>query len=493
MNHRLTITEGEIGMKNFKMPDDFLWGSASAAYQVEGAYLEDGKGLSNWDQFVRIEGKTFKGTTGDVAVDHYHRFKEDVKLMAEMGLKTYRFSISWPRVIPTGNGEVNEAGLKFYEDLINECLKYNIEPMVTIFHWDLPQALVDEYHGFEDRRIIDDFVNYAKVLFKRFKNKVKYWITLNEQNVFTSLGWLTAMHPPGKFDDEKMFYQVNHHAFMAHAKTVLLFKEMIPNGKIGASFAYSPSYAIDCQPINAMSKMDFDDMKNFWWMDMYAYGRYPKSTFIHLQNKGIAPQMEEEDGEILKEAASKVDFMGVNYYQTSVCEYNPLDGVTPYGTFNTTGVKGSNQVMGQPGLFKNPSNPYLKTTDWDWTIDPIGLRYGLREITSRYQLPIIISENGLGAFDKKEEDGSVHDPYRIAFLKSHIEELKLAMEQGCEVIAYCTWSFTDLLSWLNGYQKRYGFVYVDREEEEEGATLNRYKKDSYYWYKEVIASNGENL
>lgn len=493
MTHLLTLTEGEIGMKNFKMPDDFLWGSASAAYQVEGAYLEDGKGLSNWDQFVRIEGKTFKGTTGDVAVDHYHRFKEDVKLMAEMGLKTYRFSISWPRVIPTGNGEVNEAGLKFYEDLIDECLKYNIEPMVTIFHWDLPQALVDQYHGFEDRRIIDDFVNYAKVLFKRFKNKVKYWITLNEQNVFTSLGWLTAMHPPGKFDDEKTFYQVNHHAFMAHAKTVLLFKEMIPNGKIGASFAYSPSYAIDCQPINAMSKMDFDDMKNFWWMDMYAYGRYPKSTFIHLQNKGIAPQMEEEDGEILKEAASKVDFMGVNYYQTSVCEYNPLDGVTPYGTFNTTGVKGSNQVMGQPGLFKNPSNPYLKTTDWDWTIDPIGLRYGLREITSRYQLPIIISENGLGAFDKKEEDGSVHDHYRIAFLKSHIEELKLAMEQGCEVIAYCTWSFTDLLSWLNGYQKRYGFVYVDREEEEEGATLNRYKKDSYYWYKEVIASNGENL
>ena len=410
MNHRLPITEGEIGMKNFKMPDDFLWGSASAAYQVEGAYLEDGKGLSNWDQFVRIEGKTFKGTTGDVAVDHYHRFKEDVKLMAEMGLKTYRFSISWPRVIPTGKGELNEAGLKFYEALIDECLKYNIEPMVTIFHWDLPQALVDEYGGFEDRRIIDDFVNYAKVLFERFGNKVKYWITLNEQNVFTSLGWLTAMHPPGKFDDEKMFYQVNHHAFMAHAKTVLLFKEMIPNGKIGASFAY-----------------------------------------------------------------------------------NPIDGVTPYGTFNTTGVKGSNQVTGQPGLFKNPANPYLKTTDWDWTIDPVGLRYGLREITSRYQLPIIISENGLGAFDKKEEDGSIHDPYRIAFLKAHIEELKLAMEQGCEVIAYCTWSFTDLLSWLNGYQKRYGFVYVDREEEEEGATLNRYKKDSYYWYKEVIASNGEKL
>ncbi|ENZ33403.1 hypothetical protein HMPREF1084_01872 [Clostridium butyricum 60E.3] len=245
------------------MPKDFLWGSASAAYQVEGAYLEDGKGLTNWDNFVRIEGKTFKHTTGDVAVDHYHRFKEDVKLMADMGLKTYRFSISWARIIPEGNGEVNEKGLKFYEDLIDECLKYNIEPMVTIFHWDLPQSLIEQYGGFESRNIVDDFVKYAVILFNRFGKKVKYWITLNEQNIFTTLGWLTAMHPPGKFDDVKTYYQVNHHAFMAHAKTVLEFKKIVPNGKIGASFAYSPSYSINCDPMNAMSKMDFDDMKNF--------------------------------------------------------------------------------------------------------------------------------------------------------------------------------------------------------------------------------------
>lgn len=480
-------------MSNYKMPENFLWGSASAAYQVEGAYLEDGKGITNWDKFVRIEGKTFKNTTGDIAVDHYHRFKEDVRLMAEMGLKTYRFSIAWARIIPNGNGEINEKGLKFYENLIDECLKYNIEPMVTIFHWDLPQALIEQYGGFESRKIVDDFVRYATVLFERFGSKVKYWITLNEQNIFTSLGWLTAMHPPGKFDDVKTFYQVNHHAFMAHAKTVLKFKKLVPNGKIGASFAYSPSYSIDCNPINAMSKMDFDDMKNFWWMDMYAYGRYPKSTFVYLKNKDMEPKFEAGDEEILKEAASKIDFMGVNYYQTSVCEYNPIDGVTPYGTFNTTGIKGSGQVTGQPGLFKNPSNPYLKTTDWDWTIDPMGLRYALREITSRYNLPVVISENGLGAFDKKEEDNSIHDPYRIAFLKAHIEEMKIAMEEGCEVIAYCTWSFTDLLSWLNGYQKRYGFVYVDREEEEEGSSMNRYKKDSYYWYKKVIETNGEVL
>lgn len=479
-------------MSNNKMPNNFLWGSASAAYQVEGAYLEDGKGITNWDKFVRIKGKTFKNTTGDIAVDHYHRFKEDIKLMAEMGLKTYRFSISWARIIPDGNGEINKKGLKFYEDIIDECLKYNIEPMVTIFHWDLPQALVDQYGGFEGREIVDDFVRYATILFKQFASKVKYWITLNEQNIFTSLGWLTAMHPPGKFDDVKTFYQVNHHAFMAHAKTVLEFKKIIPNGKIGASFAYSPGYAIDCNPINAMSKMDFDDMKNFWWMDMYAYGRYPKSTFTYLKKNNMEPVFEIGDEEILKEAASKVDFMGVNYYQTSVCEYNPIDGVTPYGAFNTTGIKGSGEVTGQPGLFKNPSNPYLKTTDWDWTIDPMGLRYALREITSRYNLPIVISENGLGAFDKKEEDNSIHDQYRIAFLKAHIEEMKIAIEEGCDVIAYCTWSFTDLLSWLNGYQKRYGFVYVDREEEE-GSSMNRYKKDSFYWYKKVIKTNGEEL
>ena len=478
-------------MEKFKMPKDFLWGSASAAYQVEGAYLEDGKGLTNWDKFVRIPGKTFKGTTGDRAVDHYYRYKEDVALMAEMGLKTYRFSISWARIIPDGNGEINEAGLKFYEDLIDECIKYGIEPMVTIYHWDLPQALEDEYCGWESPKIIDDFVKYATVLFDRFGQKVKYWITLNEQNIFTTLGWMSALHPPGKFDDAKTYYQVNHHAFMAHAKTVIEFKKRIPNGKIGASFAYSPSYAINCDPKNAMSKMEFDDLKNYWWMDIYGYGRYPKAAFRYLEKQGFAPQFAEGDEEILKEAASKVDFMGVNYYQTSVCEYNPIDGVTPYAIMNTTGVKGSGQITGQPGLFKNPPNPYLETTDWDWTIDPSGLRYGCREVTSRYNLPIVISENGLGAFDKKEEDGSIHDPYRIAYLKAHIEELKKAMDDGCEVLAYCTWSCTDLLSWLNGYQKRYGFIYVDRDEE--SGSMNRYKKDSYYWYKKVIESNGEVL
>lgn len=473
------------------MPKDFLWGSASAAYQIEGAYNEDGKGLSNWDEFVKIPGKTYKETTGELAVDHYHRFKEDVALMAEMGLKTYRFSISWSRIFPEGKGEVNQAGLKFYEDLIDECLKQNVEPMVTLYHWDLPQALEAEYGGWESPQVVDDFVHYATYVFNAFKGKVNYWITINEQNIFTNFGWMNGMHPPGKFNEEKLYYQVNHHVFLAHAKTVLAFKEIMPEGKIGASFAYSPSYALDCKPINAMAKMDFDNLKNYWWMDVYAYGRYPRSAYTYLEKKGVAPVVTTEDASILKEAARLIDFIGVNYYQTSVVEYNPLDGVTQFAEMNTTGKKGSGQITGEPGVYKNPPNPYLATTDWDWTIDPSGLRFACKEITSRYDLPIVISENGLGAFDEKTGENEIHDDYRIAYLNAHIYELMKAVEEGSEVWAYCTWSFTDLLSWLNGYQKRYGFVYVDRDEE--GGSLDRYKKDSYYWYQEVIRTNGATI
>lgn len=473
-------------------PKDFLWGSASAAYQVEGGWDADGKGVSNWDKFVRIPGKTFKATTGDKAVDHYHRYKEDVKLMAEMGLKTYRFSIAWTRIYPNGNGEVNEKGLEFYDNLINELLKYGIEPMVTVYHWDMPQALEDQYHGWESRKIVDDYVNYATTLFKRYGDRVKYWITMNEQNIFTGHGWLEGMHPPGKVDDMKTFYQVNHHANIAHAKSVIALKELYPEAKVGASFAYSPSYAYDRKPENAMAKADYDDLQNYYWMDAYAYGRYPRAAIQYLKSLGCAPVFEEGDEALMKKAASLIDFMGVNYYQTCVVEYNDINGVGSDHTMNNTGKKGTAKVQGVPGLYKKPQNEFLPTTDWDWTIDPMGIRMCCREITSRYDLPIVISENGLGAFDKLE-DGQIHDPYRIDYLKRHIEELKKACDDGCRVLAYCTWSYTDLLSWLNGYQKRYGFVYIDREEDENSGTLNRYKKDSYYWYKKVIETNGEEL
>lgn len=473
-------------------PENFLWGSASAAYQIEGAWDVDGKGVSNWDTFVRIPGKTFQATTGDKAVDHYHRYQEDVKLMAELGIKTYRFSIAWTRIIPDGNGAVNEKGLQFYDDLIDELRKYGIEPMVTVYHWDMPQALEEQYHGWEDRRIVDDFVRYATTIFKRYGNRVKYWIIMNEQNVFTSLGWQAGMHPPGKTDDDKTFYQVNHHVFLAHAKSVIALKELYPEAMVGSSFAYSPSYAYDRKPENAMAKADYDDLKNYYWMDVYAYGRYPRSAMRYLESMGVAPVVTSEDVQLLKQAADMVDFMGVNYYQSCVVEYNAPDGVGISHEINNTGKKGTTKLQGVPGLYKNPKNEYLPATDWDWTIDPMGIRMCCREITSRYDLPVVISENGLGAFDKLE-DGKIHDPYRIEYLKRHIEELKKACDDGCRVLAYCTWSFTDLLSWLNGYQKRYGFVYVDREEAEDSGTLNRYKKDSFYWYQKVIESNGEVL
>jgi len=459
-------------MINKQFPKGFLWGSASAAYQIEGAYNVDGKGLSNWDYFVRTPGKTFKETTGDKAVDHYHRYEEDIKLMAEMGLKTYRFSIAWTRIYPNGAGVINQKGLEFYDGIINTCIAHGIVPMVTIYHWDLPQALVDAYGGWEGRQIVDDFVNYATTLFKYFGDRVAYWITINEQNIFTIFGWLNGMHPPGKVNDEKTYYQVNHHVFMAHAKAVLVLKELHPESKIGASHAFGPTYALDCKPENNMARMDADEFGNYWWMDVYGYGRYPKRVLKHLETIGVAPELAEGDAKLMQAAAEKIDFMGVNYYQTGTVEI------------------GSSH---SEGMFERVENPYLQRTDWDWTIDPIGLRVCCRDITSRYDLPIIISENGLGAFDKQEANGRIHDSYRIAYLRAHIEALKLAIDEGCDVLAYCSWSFTDLLSWLNGYQKRYGLVYVEREEAEDSGTLNRYKKDSYYWYEKVIATNGKVL
>ncbi|XJZ26729.1 glycoside hydrolase family 1 protein [Bacillota bacterium Lsc_1132] len=473
-------------LKSF--PKGFLWGSASAAYQVEGAWNEDGKGISNWDQFVRIPGKTFKATTGDVAVDHYHRYQEDVRLMAEMGLKAYRFSVSWARIFPEGKGEINEKGIEFYNQLINELIENKIEPILTIYHWDLPQALQDEYSGWESRKIVEDFTNYAVALYKHFGDRVKYWVSLNEQNIFTSMGYKTAQHPPG-LKDEKLFYQVNHHANLANASAIKEFHQYVPDGKIGPSFAYSPAYAATSQPEDILSAENAEEFNSHWWMDVYAWGTYPKAAWNYLENKGLAPKLEEGDLELLKEG--KPDFMGVNYYQTTTFESNPLDGVSE-GRMNTTGKKGTSEERGIPGLFKTVKNENLERTNWDWNIDPTGLRIGLRRITSRYQLPILISENGLGEYDKLEEGDIVNDDYRIAYLQTHLKAVQEAISDGVNMLGYCTWSFTDLLSWLNGFQKRYGFVYVNQHEEGEH-DLRRIKKKSYFWYKDVIAQNGANL
>lgn len=469
-------------------PSNFLWGSASAAYQVEGAWNEDGKGPSVWDIYTEIPGKTYKGTSGKIAVDHYHRYKEDVALMAEMGLGAYRFSVSWPRIYPEGTGEVNEAGLQFYDNLINELLAHGIEPVLTLYHWDVPQALQEKYGAWESREIIEDFNEYCITLYKRFGDRVKYWISLNEQNHNTNLAFMQALHPPG-VRDRKRFYNANHIMFLANAKVIDSFRKYVPDGKIGPSFAYTPSYPATSSPKDMLSFENAEEFTSYWWLDVYCRGKYPSIPYRHLKSMGLAPTFEEGDEELLLKG--KPDFVGVNYYQTITYEHNPLDGVS-FGKMNNTGKKGSNEATGIPGLYKTADNPHVEKSNWDWAIDPIGLRIGMRRITSRYNLPIFITENGLGEFDKLEEDGKIHDVYRIAYLESHIRQCKEAMMDGVELIGYCSWSFTDLLSWLNGYQKRYGFVYVNQDEEED-KDLRRIRKESFYWYQHVIKTNGENI
>lgn len=475
--------------KTAKFRDDFLWGSASAAYQVEGAWDKDGKGESVWDVYTRIPGTTFKETDGKVAVDHYHRYKEDVALMAEMGLKAYRFSIAWTRIYPDGKTELNEAGLEFYEQLIDELIAHNITPVVTLYHWDLPQHLQDLYGGWESREIIEDFNRYCVTLFKHFGDKVKHWVSLNEQNIFMTLGYVTAMHPPAVKSHKRML-QANHIANVANATVIESFKQYVPDGMIGPSFAYGPVYPYSCDPQDILSAENAEDLNNHWWLDVYCKGEYPTFAFKYYERLGIAPIVEEGDLELL--ARAKPDFIGINYYQTGTVASNPIDGVGPSEGMNNTGKKGTAKENGLPGVFKNVKNPNLETTNWDWAIDPTGLRVGLRRLTSRYNLPILITENGLGEFDQLEENDVVNDSHRIDYLSAHVLACKEAVTDGVDLLGYCTWSFTDLLSWLNGYQKRYGFVYVDREENDE-KELRRIKKNSFYWYQNVIESNGEDL
>jgi 6-phospho-beta-glucosidase len=469
-------------------PKNFLWGAASAAYQVEGAWKVDGKGPSVWDIFTKIPGKTYKGSNGDIAVDHYHRYQEDVALMAEMGLNAYRFSVSWPRVSPSGRGEINEAGLSFYDRLVDELLAHDIQPVLTLYHWDVPQALMDEYRAWESRRIIKDFDDYCITLYKRFGDRVKYWVSLNEQNFNSRHSFITAMHPPG-VKDPKRFYEANHIAFLANAKAIQSFREHVPEGKIGPSFAYSPAYPTSSDPKDILAFENAEEFANNWWLDVYCWAKYPQVALNYLQREGLAPTIQDGDFDLLEKGSP--DFIGVNYYHTLTYESNPLDGVSE-GALNTTGQKGTTQSVGVPGLYRTTRNSHLETSNWDWAIDPIGLRVGLRRITSRYRLPVFITENGLGEFDTLEQGDLIDDTYRIAYLAAHLSECRQAITDGIDLIGYCSWSFTDLLSWLNGYQKRYGFVYVNRDETDE-KDLRRIKKKSFSWYQEVIRTNGSSL
>ena len=468
---------------------DFLWASASAAYQIEGAYQEDGKGVSIWDIYANTPGHTFNGTNGNIACDFYHRYEEDIKLMKEQGLKAYRFSICWTRIFPNGTGEVNQKGLDFYRKVIDLCKENDIEPMITLYHWDLPQSLQDKYDGWESKQVVEDFTNYAMFVIDEFHEKVKYWIVMNEPNVFTELGYVLAQHPPGK-KDFNTYLKAFHHTALAHCRVVYEFKQRGYDGMIGSSIAFTPAYARENTKEDQEALQNYYDSKVWWFFEPYFNGAYPArmKEVLDLQNASF--EVSKEDEEILQKAKGLSDFIGINYYQSALIAANPLDDGITLGKIDTSGVKSTFVEQGIPGMYKSVFNPKIEYTDWNWAIDPDGLVLGLKELTEKYHKPIVISENGLGAYDTLVvEDGKkcVHDSYRIDFLRKHIDACDRVISQGVDLIAYTTWSFTDLLSWLNGYAKRYGFVYIDFDSQ----SLERVKKDSFYWYQKVIESNGQ--
>lgn len=460
-------------------PKDFLWGASTSAYQVEGANLEDGKGPSCQDVKTVPEG------TSDLTVcaDQYHHYKEDIALMAEMGFKVYRFSISWSRIIPEGTGAVNPKGIEYYNNVINECLKYNIVPLVTMFHFDMPAAL-DKRGSWSNPESVDWFLYFAKVMYENFGDRVKYWLTINEQNMLTLVGPVigTLTIPEGCTNVLKETYQQNHHMLVAQAKAMALCHEMLPEAKIGPAPNISLVYPASCKPEDILASQNFNAIRNWLYLDMAVYGKYNNLVWSYLEENDATPVFQPGDEEALK--SGHPDFIGFNYYSTATVEYS--DGKNE----GKTGDQQSGQEV--PGVYKSFSNPNLPRTEFNWEIDPVGFRNTLREVYSRYHLPIIITENGLGAYDTLTEDGKVHDQYRINYLRTHIQQMQLAITDDVEMMGYCPWSAIDLISTHEGMRKRYGFIYVDRDEFDL-KTLDRYRKDSFYWYKKVIASNGEDL
>ncbi|MEK4513719.1 glycoside hydrolase family 1 protein [Paenibacillus sp. FSL H8-0122] len=458
-------------------PENFLWGGSTSAYQLEGAWDEDGKGPSVIDLANHVEGVTdFK-----VASDHYHMYKEDVALMAEMGFKAYRFSIAWSRIYPQGDGAVNPKGLEFYSNLIDELIKYGIEPIVTMYHFDLPYGL-EERGGWSNRATIDAFEQYAKTLFENYGDRVKWWLTINEQNMLIlhpgSIGTLNE----NMTDPQKELYQQNHHMLVAQAKAMVLGHQMLPEAKIGPAPNIGVIYPASSKPEDMLAADNYAAIRNWLYLDMAVYGRYNHIAWSYLVEKGYEPKIEEGDMDILRQGHP--DFIAFNYYTSQTVGESKNDG----NDFSHTGDQ--HEIVGEPGAYRGSVNPNLQTTEFGWEIDPVGFRTTLRQIYSRYHLPLIVTENGLGAFDKLEEDGTVNDAYRIDFFRKHIEQIQLALTDGVEVFGFCPWSAIDLVSTHQGSSKRYGFIYVDREEFDL-KELRRIRKMSFYWYQKLIASRGE--
>ena len=480
-----------MNMKTFR--ENFLWGGAVAANQYEGAWDVDGKGASVSDMCTNGTHTTPKRITAVIepdtlypsheAIDFYHHYKEDLALFAEMGFKVFRLSIAWTRIFPTGmEAEPNEAGLRFYDNVFDECKKYGIEPLVTISHYEMPYALVEKYNGWEGRECVDLFVRYCEVVFRRYQGKVKYWLTFNEINSGTmamgnvlSLGTVkgytgSVMDVP---DDPNVRFQALHHQFVASAKAVKLAHEKYPEYQMGNMICFITKYPYTCSPDDMILTQQEMQMTNWFCSDIQVRGYYPSYADRFFEENGIVIKKEPGDDEILKEGT--VDFYTFSYYM-STCTGNASDGAETGGN-----------------LIGGLKNPYLKASDWGWQIDPKGLRYTLNEIYGRYQIPLMVVENGLGAYDKIEEDGSVNDDYRIDYLRGHIEQMREAVADGVDLMGYTPWGCIDLVSASTGEMaKRYGFIYVEKYDDGTG-TLSRRRKKSFEWYKQVIASNGAQL
>lgn len=461
-------------------PDDFLWGASSSAFQIEGAYDEDNKGLSVAD-FNSFKKSHIQADT-KVAADFYHNFEEDIDLMKELGMKTYRFSIAWTRIIPDGDGEINQKGIDFYNNVINKLVENNIEPFVTLYHFDLPFALVEKYNGWESRETVYAFERFAKICFKEFGDRVKYWQPHNEQNLIVRVNERINIYDENdEYKIDKMRAQMDYNMCLAHALAVNACHEMIPDSKIGPAVSSSVTYPLTCKPEDVYAARMNDNFKVYYMLDMHQYGEYPGYYMNYLKERNIMPVMEEGDKSILKKA--KMDFIAVNYYRTNCAEALKANDEHPFGSREGT------VDFNMYGLFKMSMNPNLKATEYGAAIDPSGLRVALNEYWQRYHLPLIVTENGLGTPDILTEDGKIHDEYRIDYLRSHIEACALAIEDGVEMIGYCPWSFMDLLSSAQGFRKRYGLVYTNRTDDEL-LDLKRIKKDSFYWYQNVIKNNG---
>ena len=469
---------------------NFLWGGATAANQAEGGALEGGRGLSNVDLLPTGPDRK-KVASGDLemlewkdgyyypakeAIDMYHRYMEDIQLFAEMGFKVYRMSLSWSRIFPNGDDlEPNEEGLVFYESIFEELKKHNIEPLVTIAHFDVPIHLIKEYGGWKNRKLVDFYSRYAETVLKRYKGLVKYWLTINEINIL--------LHQPFvgggivfKEGDNKLeiIYQAAHHQLLASALATKIAHEVDPENMVGCMLAGGSHYPYTCRPEDYQEAIN-RDREGYFFIDVQARGKYPNYALKKFEREGLNIQMEEGDHAIL--AASPVDFVTFSYYCSRTVSAHSEDYA------QTTG-----------NLFPSIKNEHLPSTEWGWQIDPLGLRNSLNQMYDRYQKPLFIVENGLGAIDIPDENGYVDDDYRIDYLKKHVQALKDAVEiDGVELLGYTTWGCIDLVAASTGQMsKRYGFIYVDRDDEGKG-TLNRTKKKSFEWYKNVIASNGEEL